>query len=97
MKWRNSANSDLVAFGGIDMEIPIYLPIPHRVLLAITLLIIYSCLTFDWQSFDSQTQTTMVLLTVSDAVTPFCRKPSTHIVMLLQVTSPRSVSNYLVQ
>ncbi len=28
LKWRSPSNSDVVAFGGIDMEVRIYRPIP---------------------------------------------------------------------
>ncbi len=31
MKWRGPSNSDVVAFGGIDREVPIYRPIPDIV------------------------------------------------------------------
>ncbi len=31
MKWRNPSNSDVVALGGIDREVPIYRPIPDIV------------------------------------------------------------------
>ncbi len=31
MKWKSPSNNDVVAFGGIDREVPIYRPIPEIV------------------------------------------------------------------
>ncbi len=50
---RNGEGRLLSIFGGIDREAPNYRTNRDIVLLAITLLIIYSCLTFDWLFFDS--------------------------------------------
>ncbi len=50
---RSSPIINIVVFGGIDREAPIYLPIRDIEFLTIILLIINSCLTFDWLFFDS--------------------------------------------